>query len=79
LNEFSTDITTIKDKAPTLEEMQKMVGGWIEVIYLSNGDQMIVNEEGLRLKLDINREASQIAQKLIVGDVIILKGEARMK
>jgi hypothetical protein len=59
--------------------MQEIVGGYIEVVYLWEGDQMIVNEEGLLQKLDINREASRIAQKLIVGDVIILKGKARME
>ena len=78
MNEFSTSITVVRDKQPSLKKMQEIVGGYIEVVYLWEGDQMIVNEEGLLQKLDINREASQIAQKLIVGDVIILKGKARM-
>ena len=78
MKEFSTSITVVRDKQPSLEKMQEIVGGYIEVVYLFEGDQMIVNEEGLLHKLDINREASRIAQKLIVGDVIILKGKARM-
>lgn len=79
MNEFSTSITVVRDKQPSLKKMQEIVGGYIEVVYLWEGDQMIVNEEGLLQKLDINREASRIAQKLIVGDVIILKGKARME
>ena len=62
---------------PTLKEAQEFVGGWIEMVYLKNGDQMIVNEEGLLLGLPVNRIASAIAGQCIVGNVLILKGTAK--
>jgi len=77
-----TNLTVIKDKPPTLKKLQKMVGGWIEIIYFNNGDQMIVNEEGRILNLEPNREASIIYAEnkghpyLICGDVVLLKGKA---
>ena len=35
----------------SLEEMQGIVGGYIQMLYLDNGELMVVNEEG---KLDIS-------------------------
>tara|TARA_R110000803_G_scaffold57972_7_gene116164 strand:- start:1141 stop:1389 length:249 start_codon:yes stop_codon:yes gene_type:complete len=57
----------------TLQQQQALVGGYIEYVYIGETEQvLIVNEEGL---LDdypvINAEASQLAQKTIVGDVIL--------
>ena len=75
---METTITTFKDKSPTLKEMQKLVGGYIEVIYLDSGDQMIVDEEGLLKQKEINRDASIIKGNVIVGNVIILKGKAKL-
>ena len=50
--------TYIKDKAPTLEELQEMVGGYIEVVYAKNGDQIILDEEGRLKGKPINEDAS---------------------
>ena len=85
---MNTPITkTITDKAPTLEEMQKFVGGYIEVVYASNGDQIVLDEEGRLKGKEINKEASEywlgdmvddeVAN--IVGDALILKGKARLE
>ena len=85
---MNTPITkTITDKAPTLEEMQKFVGGYIEVVYASNGDQIVLDEEGRLKGKEINKEASEywlgdnwdnhVAN--IVGDAMILKGKARLE
>jgi len=56
------DITTEKaEKPPSLEDMQKYVGGFIEVVHVmwnQKRTQMIVNEEGLILKLPGNWKAS---------------------
>ena len=78
---------TITDKAPTLEEMQKFAGGYIEVVYAPNGDQIVLDEEGRLKGKNINKEASEhwlgddwdddIAN--IVGDALILKGDGRME
>ena len=63
------EVTTVKvevviDIEPTLEEA---VGGWIEMISLKNGDQMIANGEGLLLGLPVNRVASAIVKKMYSG------------
>jgi len=49
----------ITDKAPTLEEMQKFVGGYIEVVYAPNGDQIVLDEEGRLKDKDINIVATE--------------------
>ena len=64
-----------------LEEMQKAVGGYIEVITISNGRIMILDEEGKLKYKDINPEATNLAEDFlldgdfIVGDVIVCAKE----
>ena len=43
----------INDKAfvPSLEQAQKFVQGYVEIVNLENGDKMLVNEDAM----DINR------------------------
>ena len=83
----------IKDKQPTLKEIQKMVGGYLEFVW-DNGDiQIICNEEGKLMGLPYNKEASEVWYNMVreanggsihdevdclVGDVVILEGEARL-
>ena len=65
-------------KTFTLVELQKAVGGYIQIVPLNQGEYvgklMIVDEDGL-LKIDakLNNEASRIAGQRIVGKVIIIK------
>ena len=60
-----------------LEEMQKIVGGYIEVIRLNDGRIIIVNEEGLSQGLPVNIEATNILRRdhsttqYIVGTAIV--------
>ena len=56
-----------------------MVGGFVELVRLSDGDQMLVNEEGGILGLPHNKMASEIANRNIVGNVLILRGRAKWK
>lgn len=56
-----------------LEELQKIVGGYIELVYLLNDEVMVVNEEGLLYNLPYNVKASNYANRPIVGDVLICK------
>ena len=78
-------LITIEDKRPTLEKVQGLVGGLVELIELSNGDQMLVNENGIMLELPYNSEATYIASKTsaafiinsIRGHAVILKGKAK--
>lgn len=73
-------ITMFNDKSPSLEELQKFVGGYIEVINLPNDVQMIVNEEEKLLsEYIINFQASILAKQIIVGNVVLLTGPAKLK
>lgn len=54
----------------TLEELQELVGGMIEVVPLGNNFLMICNEEGILLNLPINRV---VKNHLIKGSFIICK------
>lgn len=77
-------VTYITEKKPTLEKLQEIVGGYIQVVDLENNKQMIVNEEGILLGLDINRKATLLAREqgipmfdwIIYGDVAVLSGKA---
>ena len=73
-----TDVQQAKGKYFSLEELQKIVGGYIEIIYLGQtGLVMVMNEEGKLDGLPINELASEIAQGYIqrydkiVGDVLV--------
>lgn len=60
-----------------LDELQAIVGGYIEVVYLPNNRIMILNEEGKLDKLPLNQKATEVFQKahgphdVIVGPVLI--------
>ena len=74
----------ITDVEPTLTEMQKFVGGYIEVVYLGKESMMIIDEEGKIKEKPINQEATDIAHEheaifntdYIAGDAMILSGDA---
>ena len=69
----------LENYEPTLEEAQRVVGGYVEMVYLNGGDQLLVNEEGVIKNLPQNPSATAIAGKPIVGNAIVLKGHARWK
>ena len=84
---LTPETKTITDKEPTLKEMQKFVGGYIEVVQAKNGDDIVFNEEGRIFGLPINYEASEHwlgkgqyddLYNNILGNVLILKGKARL-
>lgn len=63
-----------------LSEMQAVVSGYIEVVYLDDGLIMVVNEEGKLNGLAINWNATKLYRKslpwcndIIVGDVLVCK------
>lgn len=63
-----------------LEELQELVGGYIQVINLNEEQCMVVNENGKLYHLEMNAEASVIAHSFraifsndfIVGDAVII-------
>jgi len=54
-----------------LKQLQTIVGGYIQQVRLHNGDDMWVNENGWSLGLELNPLACEIANREIVGDVIV--------
>jgi hypothetical protein len=67
--------TTDLGHSPDLAKLQEAVGGYIEGVQLDprcGYSFMYVNEEGLLQGLQINPEASLMAGRPIVGDVVLL-------
>ena len=65
-----------------LEEMQAIVGGNIELVFLNDTEIMVVNEEGKVNGLEHNPTATRIFREnypcesdYIVGDVLVCKDE----
>lgn len=72
----------LENRPPTLEQLQKLVGGYIEripVFWEGAPADLIVNEEGLLRQLPENKHASIIAHQRIVGDAVLLSKEHRLK
>ena len=67
---------TPSGERPSLEEMQKIVGGYIERVTVKGGE-MWANEEGLLQGLPLNLQASRIANNFIVGDVLLCTRKVR--
>lgn len=55
----------------TLKQMQDAVGGYVELLRLDGSRRLLVNEDGLAMWLDINRDATRLAGRKIVGDVLL--------
>lgn len=55
----------------SLDEIQKAVGGYAEPVYLENGMEMFVDEEGLLKLKQRNPYASRLARQAICGDVLV--------
>jgi hypothetical protein len=59
---FKTDKTTetivFQGENASLEELQKLVGGYIELIYLKDENVLVVNEDGKSNNLDYNELAT---------------------
>lgn len=65
-----------------LDELQKYVGGYIEMVNLQNGEILVINEDGKEVE-DMNEKATDIAHNnhaifssdYIAGDVVLCKDE----
>lgn len=61
----------------SLEELQGVVGGYVEIVYLSKELIMVLNEEGKISELPFNELATELYQDsisihdYIVGDVLV--------
>ena len=79
-------------EAPTLKEAQTIVGGLIECVaeiyhnetrivntFNIKDVDIIINEEGLLIGLELNEAAKEFCKIPLMGNVLILKGEQRLK
>lgn len=86
---FKTDGTSYPielNEKNSLETLQKLVGGLIEVVHLvkhgeQKGHDLIINEEGLLLELPINPFSPLITintiwnRQTFFGDVVLILGQ----
>ena len=74
-----------KKDQPTLEEAQEFVGGWVECVRLSNGDTLLIDEEGKLKFKEVNKEATDhyVASygmtDVIRGDAILITNGVNSK
>ena len=75
---MTTKFSVINDKKdePTLEDAQAFVEGWVEPVWLSNGDLLLINEESVMRGLPVNEIASVIARQPILGNAMVIKKDA---
>ena len=60
----------------TVEELQKAVEGYFQIIGLDMGYLMIVNEEGLMKGLQLNHKATLLFSGMtIVGNALVCRGK----
>ena len=83
MDKVESQVIKINDNPPTLKELQKMVGGYIEIVHLANGDQMIIDEEGKLKEKPVNMEATElwlgdVPADFIVGTAVVLSGKAKI-
>jgi len=76
-------ITIFDKKEPTLEEAQKLVGGYVEALTIGDGDKLVFNEEGKLRDLPMNEEATKLFTDeygdvdYICGNAILIKKSIR--
>lgn len=67
----------------TLEEMQELVAGYIEIVHIGESQILVVNEMGKLYNLDLNDQATALARNhnsisaedYIVGDAVLMDNE----
>ena len=77
-----TEITPANGKTFTYDELKGFINGWLEFIYLPNGDPIILDEEGKLKQLPRNERATLMARTcgiseddFLVGDVLVCSKE----
>ena len=73
------DPITLNLREDVNNNVQKLVGGYIQEIYTNDTDkQYWVNEEGLLYGLPQNHEASHILGQPVVGNLVVLSGISKL-
>lgn len=60
------------DHKPTEKEAQRMVRGWVELEWIHEDEQLLMNDEGNYGNMPVNFEASLLAGHKIYGNVVHL-------
>ena len=63
--------------APSIEEARGFIDGYVEIVHLRSGAQLLIDEEGHMKKLPLNVIASLLYGGPIAGRAMILKGSAK--
>lgn len=65
------------NSSPSLEDLQEAVDGWLEGIPVKSLGRgvLFANEEGLLRGLPFNEQASSLAGRPLVGNVVVLTGD----
>ena len=61
---------------PTVAEAQQMIGGYVSYVVNEPEKQVLADEDGYAKELDINHEATFVANRLVFGNAIVLEGDA---
>lgn len=60
------------------EALQRAVGGSITVVKLSNGQKMLINEDGSRMGLLVNNAATVLCGHRVLGNAVLLDKDDRV-
>lgn len=69
------DVKPKNGKDFSLKELQSIVGGYIEIVYLKDGNILVINDEGAINGSCINLKASKIYGSYLFGDVLHCKSK----
>jgi hypothetical protein len=73
------DVLVFSQKYVTMEELQSVVKGHFEFVYLPNNMVLVVNEEGKLNDLPVNELVTSfvypVIKDSIVGDVLLVNGK----
>lgn len=59
----------------SIDDLQEFVGGHFETIGINCNQTLVVNEEGLPLKLPVNHVASELFNRELYGDVVVVSND----
>lgn len=74
--QLTTRVAYFRNLVPTLQEAQEIVGGYVQMLTLDDGSQMLMDEDGRMKDLPVNDKASLLAGQVIRGNVLVLQGPA---
>lgn len=69
-DETITNVTPANGTDFTLDELNAIVDGFIEILYIDDNQIMVVNEEGKLNGLDLNTRATRLIREAGINDFI---------